>query len=92
MLDRELRIVCCRPITPSCRSALQTRKQMRATHPMDPCALVIIGNWISPPEQQLPQQYFCHLECFKAQIGEKHPLYIGAGGLKCPVFAGAAYV
>jgi hypothetical protein len=46
------------------------------SHRMDPCALVIIGNWISPSEQQLSQQYFCHIECFKAQIGEKNPLYI----------------
>ncbi|MBS0416302.1 MAG: hypothetical protein JSR66_01225 [Proteobacteria bacterium] len=43
---------------------------------MDPCALVIIGYRSSAPEQQRSQQYFCHLECFKAQIGEKHPLYI----------------
>jgi len=43
---------------------------------MDPCALVIIGYWSLAPEQQLSQQYFCHLECFKAQIGEEHPLYI----------------
>jgi hypothetical protein len=47
-----------------------------SSHRLDPCALIIVGNWIAPSEQQLSQQYFRHLECFKAQIGEKHPLYI----------------
>ena len=46
------------------------------SHRTDPCALVIVGYWSSAPEQQLSQQYFCHLECFKARIGEKNPLYI----------------
>jgi hypothetical protein len=46
------------------------------SHRMDPCALVIIGYWSSAPEQHLSQQYWCHLECFKAKIGEEHPLYI----------------
>ena len=38
------------------------------TSRLDPCALVLIGNCAAPEAQQLSQQFFCHLECFKRRI------------------------
>jgi hypothetical protein len=67
MSDGEYRCCFCKKGMPATGSS---------SHRLDPCALIIVGNWIAPSEQQLSQQYFCHLECFKAQIGEKHLLYI----------------
>ena len=44
------------------------------TSRLDPCALVLIGNWVAPASQQLSQQFFCHLECFKRQVTD--PEYV----------------
>ena len=41
---------------------------------LDPCAVVVIGNWRAPESQQLSQQFFCHLQCFKAKMAK--PSYI----------------
>jgi hypothetical protein len=40
-------------------------------HNLDPCALVMIGNWKKPSNEQVEQQYFCHLQCFKVAV-ERH--------------------
>jgi hypothetical protein len=37
-------------------------------HDLDPCAVVLIGNWSAPDHMQLSQQFFCHLACFKQKI------------------------
>jgi hypothetical protein len=39
-----------------------------AADPLDPCAVVLIGNWLAPESHQLSQQFFCHLACFKRKI------------------------
>jgi hypothetical protein len=36
--------------------------------PLDPCAVVLIGNWQAQESQQLSQQFFCHLECFRGKL------------------------
>ena len=40
-------------------------------HELDPCAVILVGNWKKAPDRQVDQQYFCHLACFKAAV-EKH--------------------
>ena len=35
---------------------------------LDPCAVVVVGYWQEEGSQQLEQQFFCHLECFKAKM------------------------
>ena len=41
---------------------------------LDPCALVVIGNWKRTAQEQVEQQYFCHLECFKRQVESHAPV------------------
>jgi hypothetical protein len=38
------------------------------------CAVLVlmVGNWIAPESQQLSQQFWCHLECFKRSLAD-HP-------------------
>ena len=45
-------------------------------HPLDPCAVMLVGNWCAPESQQLTQQFWCHLACFKRSIKDPHNLYI----------------
>ena len=44
---------------------------------VDPCAVLVIGNWQSPViEEQAEQQFFCHLACFKRAIRSNVPVGI----------------
>jgi hypothetical protein len=47
-----------------------------AAHPLDPCAVMLVGNWSAPESQQLTQQFWCHLACFKRSITNPNNLYI----------------
>src|ERR1044071_6508952 len=42
--------------------------------PLDPCALVLVGNWQAAESEQLSQQFFCHLECFRTKMSD--PSYL----------------
>ena len=44
--------------------------------PLDPCALLLIGNWQAQESEQLSQQFFCHLECFRSSISIPSSLWI----------------
>jgi hypothetical protein len=35
---------------------------------VDPCALVVVGNWAGPQPEQAEQQFFCHIVCFKNTV------------------------
>jgi hypothetical protein len=41
---------------------------------LDPCAIVVIGNWKRSSEEQVEQQYFCHLQCFKIAVEQHAPV------------------
>jgi hypothetical protein len=43
---------------------------------VDPCAIVLVGNWRSPPQQQAEQQFFCHVACFKQAMWPNVPVEI----------------
>jgi hypothetical protein len=43
---------------------------------VDPCAIVLIGNWLSPVEKQAEQQFFCHVACFKEAMWPNVPVDI----------------
>lgn len=45
-------------------------------HRLDPCAVVLIGNWQQPEAEQAEQQFFCHLSCFKKAVEGKSPVEI----------------
>ena len=47
-----------------------------AAHLLDPCAVVLVGNWSAAESQQLTQQFWCHLACFKRSITNPDNLYI----------------
>jgi hypothetical protein len=38
---------------------------------LDPCAVVVVANWRGPESQQLSQQFFCHLQCFKGKMNDE---------------------
>jgi hypothetical protein len=35
---------------------------------------VLVGNWQAEESQQLSQQFFCHVECFKGKMAD--PSYL----------------
>jgi hypothetical protein len=35
---------------------------------LDPCAVLLIGNWQAAESEQLTQQFFCHVACFKSKM------------------------
>lgn len=35
---------------------------------VDPCAVVIIGNWAASEPEQAAQQFFCHVACFRKAV------------------------
>ena len=41
---------------------------------LDPCAVVLIGNWQAPEPEQLSQQFFSHFECFRRHLSD--PAYV----------------
>jgi hypothetical protein len=43
-------------------------------HALDPCAVVLIGNWQAPEPEQLSQQLFSHFECFRRHLSD--PSYV----------------
>jgi hypothetical protein len=45
-------------------------------HRLDPCAVVLIGNWRQPESEQAEQQFFCHLACFKKAVEAHAPVEI----------------
>jgi hypothetical protein len=47
-----------------------------AAHPLDPCAVRLIGNWSTPESQQLTQQFWCQIDCFKRRITDPRNIYI----------------
>jgi hypothetical protein len=47
-----------------------------AAHALDPCAVMLVGNWSAPESQQLTQQFWCHLACFKRSMSNPSNLYI----------------
>lgn len=45
-------------------------------HRLDPCAVVLIGNWQQPESEQAEQQFFCHLVCFRRAVEVHAPVEI----------------
>jgi hypothetical protein len=43
---------------------------------LDPCAVLLIGHWKGAEPQQLTQQFFCHIECFKQRLSDASYLAI----------------
>jgi hypothetical protein len=43
---------------------------------VDPCAIVLIGNWAGPESEQAGQQFFCHVDCFKRAVWSNVPVEI----------------
>ena len=43
-------------------------------HSLDPCALIVVGNWKKGSDQQVEQQYFCHIDCFKRLVEQHAPV------------------
>ena len=43
---------------------------------LDPCALILIGNYERPREEQKEQQFFCHFECFRRLVNNDGVMYI----------------
>jgi len=43
-------------------------------HDLDPCAVLVIGNWRQSSEHHVERQYFCHIECFKRIVGHHAPI------------------
>jgi hypothetical protein len=43
-------------------------------HTLDPCAVMLIGNWQAPEPEQLSQQFFSHFECFRRHLSD--PSYV----------------
>jgi hypothetical protein len=35
---------------------------------VDPCAIVIIGNWAASESEQASQQFWCHVVCFRRAL------------------------
>jgi hypothetical protein len=35
---------------------------------LDPCAVLLVGNWRAAESEQLSQQFFCHLACFRGKM------------------------
>ena len=45
-------------------------------HPLDPCALVIVGHADKELRDQKEQTFYCHFECFRRLLGDDGVLYI----------------
>jgi hypothetical protein len=43
---------------------------------VDPCAIVLVGNWSGPETEQAEQQFFCHVACFKKSLWPNVPVEI----------------
>ena len=65
----ELKFQCC-----FCGQSIESGTA--AGHPFDPCAVVLVGRWAEEPENQVEQQFFCHMECFRKAAGGNAALYI----------------
>jgi hypothetical protein len=38
---------------------------------VDPCAVVLIGKWQGPEDEQVAQQFWCHFNCFADKLDPK---------------------
>ena len=45
-------------------------------NPLDPCAVVLVANWQQLRVDQVEQQFFCHLSCFKSVVRPNVPIEI----------------
>ncbi|HEX4612152.1 MAG TPA: hypothetical protein VH092_28415 [Urbifossiella sp.] len=45
-------------------------------HPLDPCALVVVGHADKEWRDQKEQTFFCHFECFRRLVGDDGVMYI----------------
>ena len=45
-------------------------------NPLDPCAVIVVANWQQAPSEQVEQQFFSHLECFKKSVENHAPVEI----------------
>lgn len=43
-------------------------------HRLDPCAIVLVGNWRGSRDEQIEQQFFCHLDCFRNAVDPQIPV------------------
>jgi hypothetical protein len=43
---------------------------------VDPCAIVLVGNWAAAAAEQAEQQFFCHVACFKKAMWPNVPVEI----------------
>jgi len=43
-------------------------------HSLDPCAVIVLGNWQQASPKQVEQQFFCHLERFKHKVENHAPV------------------
>lgn len=57
-----------------CKKGIETGAD--ASHPLDPCALVIIGHADKEWEEQKEQTFFCHAECFRNMVNNDNIMYI----------------
>jgi hypothetical protein len=51
-----------------CGEAIESGAQRR--YVLDPCAVVLIGNWQAPEPEQLSQQFFSHFDCFRRHLSD----------------------
>ena len=66
---RRLTFQCC-----YCGAEIEEGESRR--HPLDPCAVVLIGNWKAADPEQLSQQFFCHMDCFRSRLNAPRDLDI----------------
>jgi len=45
-------------------------------HAFDPCAVVLVADWLKGEGKQREQQFFCHFECFRKATRPHVPLYL----------------
>ena len=53
-----------------------TVSSVEQSSPLDPCALILVGHFERPYEQQKEQEFFCHLECIRKAFKNDGTLYI----------------
>lgn len=52
------------------------RRDRSRNHPLDPCALVLVGNADQDEQHPKAQTFFCHFACFRKVVGDDRLLYI----------------
>jgi hypothetical protein len=66
MTDDEIQYACC-----FCKKTVDSDQSG-----LNPCALILIGNFDSERNDQKEQQFFCHFECFRKLVNDDGIMYI----------------